>query len=552
MAALQKTPFIRETISAKLRLWGLTLRVHADAIRMDPRTYFKALAWRVRGLKVRSRNSIAPLLGRSPYAYPLWISRNEGRTYARGQETDTLEFMIMPVIDCRMGETGLGSTLASVAKADAQGQPILIGGSFVAGTRIDHPRELAALVPAAGAWLCPMMPGDQLAPHALGIYSKAIDSGPSSLIYADDDLIMEGVRCFPHFKPQWNSDLFRYHDYLTGASIVHALPQALAELPEEGWSEALVAGSLKSACPPAHLAKMLHHRLARPKPNIPAKPSRPLTGTPPLVSVIIPTRDHLPLLRTCVEGLGECDYPHMEVIVVDNDSRDPKAIDYLAGLESKGVHVLRKPGPFNYSKLNNAAVREAKGDLLCFLNNDVEMIDGAWLALLVRQAVRPEVGAVGAKLLYPDGSIQHAGVFTGIGGGAGHGHRFQRADETGYFERARLPQKVSAVTAACLVVTRDKFLAVGGFDEDDFPVAFNDVDLCLKLNARGWQSFYEPRAELIHHESKSRGSDAAKSNKTRFAGELAALKRKWHTDESSDPYHHPDLSRFSEQFLVGV
>jgi GT2 family glycosyltransferase len=189
---------------------------------------------------------------------------------------------------------------------------------------------------------------------------------------------------------------------------------------------------------------------------------------------------------------------------------------------------------------------------LCFLNNDIEMVDDAWLAFLVQQAQRPEIGAVGARLLYPDGTIQHAGVFTGIGGGAGHGHRFQHKDDPGYFDRARLPQQVSAVTAACLVVARDKFLAVGGFDETDFPVAFNDVDLCLKLNARGWQSFYEPRATLIHHESKSRGSDSAKGNRVRFAGELSALKSKWRTDVNPDPYHHPQLSPFSEQFLVAV
>jgi len=209
-------------------------------------------------------------------------------------------------------------------------------------------------------------------------------------------------------------------------------------------------------------------------------------------------------------------------------------------------------GAFNFSRLNNVAVRRATGDLLCFLNNDVEMPDPDWLAILVRQAVRPAIGAVGARLLYPDGTIQHAGVFTGIGGGAGHAHRFLGKDEGGYFERARLPQRVSAVTGACLVVARKKFLEVGGFDEEDFPVAFNDVDLCLKLNERGWQSFYEPRATLIHHESKSRGSDSLKANRARFAEELAALKRKWHTDERPDPFHHPHLSPFCEQFLIAV
>jgi GT2 family glycosyltransferase len=208
------------------------------------------------------------------------------------------------------------------------------------------------------------------------------------------------------------------------------------------------------------------------------------------------------------------------------------------------------PGPFNYSTLNNAAVEHATGELLCFLNNDVEIMDGDWLAVLAQHAVKPDIGAVGARLLYPDGSIQHAGVFTGIGGGAGHAHRYQKADTEGYFSRARLPQRVSAVTAACMVVEKRKFLAVGGFDEVRFPVAFNDVDLCMKLNSRGWQSFYEPRATLIHHESKTRGADRSKEKRARFARELATLKQVWGTDKACDPYHHPSLSPFCEEFLV--
>jgi len=272
----------------------------------------------------------------------------------------------------------------------------------------------------------------------------------------------------------------------------------------------------------------------------------------PAITVIVPTRNKVDLLRTCMEGLARTAYPSMDVIVVDNGTDDPEALAYLKSLEFEGVTLLRIEGAFNFSALNNAAARVARGDLLCFLNNDVEILDSDWLAILVSQAVRSDIGAVGARLLYPDGTIQHAGVFTGIGGGAAHAHRFQREADPGYFERARLPQQVSAVTAACLVVTREKFLAVGGFNERDFPVAFNDVDLCLKLNARGWQSFYEPRATLIHHESKSRGNDRARPNRSRFAAELAALKDKWHTDCEQDPYHHPYLSRFCEQFVIAL
>jgi GT2 family glycosyltransferase len=257
-------------------------------------------------------------------------------------------------------------------------------------------------------------------------------------------------------------------------------------------------------------------------------------------------------LQTCLEGLERSNYPSLDCIIIDNGSDDPATLACLAGLDPKRYRVLRQPGPFNYSSLNNAAVAEAQGEFLCFLNNDVSMIEPDWLGLLVDHARRADVGAVGARLLYPDGTIQHAGVVIGVGGGAGHAHRGQDPAEDGYFLRASLPQFVSAVTGACLVVQREKFLAVAGFDQDCFPVAFNDVDLCLKLNARGWQTFYEPRAELVHRESKSRGTDHSGEKKVRFAGELARLKERWHTDRQVDPYHHPALSRFSEQFVIGL
>jgi GT2 family glycosyltransferase len=531
------------------RILLLTLQVHCDAFRQAPLTYLQAAGWRLRGFRVRSRNRIAPLLGRSPRAYRLWIARSEPTTVPAA---DTAS--IVPVIDCRDGRAGLDETLASIACSNATARPVLIGGEAVAGTlRIARPVELAGLVPPIGAWLCPLAPGDRLARGALAIYAAEVATTHAALIYADDDLLSaDGERRDPHFKPQWNADLFEHHDYLSGASIVRVTAEGVAFLPDRQWAQSLVAAAVSSGDPPRHVPRVLHHRRRRPDPALPPRVPAP-SGTPDAtVSVIIPTRNHAALLEDCLRGLRRVDYAAVETIVIDNGSDDPAALAVLAKVESDGGTVLRLPGAFNFSALNNEAVRHATGDYLCFLNNDVEMIDDDWLRLLVRQASRANIGAVGARLLYPDHTVQHAGVFTGIGGGAGHGHRFQRADDSGYFERARLPQQVSAVTAACLVVAREKFAAVGGFDETDFPVAFNDVDLCLKLNARGWQSFYEPRATLIHHESKSRGKDSARSNRVRFAGELAALKRKWRTDAGPDPFHHPHLSPFSEQFLVAV
>jgi O-antigen biosynthesis protein len=534
-----------------LRAW-LTLRVHADAFRSDPLAYLQAVGWRLRGLKVRSRNRIAPLAGGSPHAYALWIAKHEPSSLNRVRQEGLSPAPIVPVIDCRFGGDIL-ATLESLANAEGDTRPILIGGPPGSAHRlIDRPDQLPAILPVEGAWLCPLVAGDQLAPGAIEAYAAAAAISGSKIVYADDDLIDdEGLRYAPHFKPDWNPDLFDHHDFVSGASIVFVAHDRLPSLHNDPWAKEVVLAALEDGSSPVHLPLMLHHRRSRPMPSVPAEALEPLQDAP-AVTAIIPTRNQAALLRNCVEGLINADYPKVELLVVDNGSDDADALGYLSQLEERGHKLLRRPGPFNYSALNNEAVTHASGSMLCLLNNDVEMTDRSWLGALVRQALRPEIGAVGPMLLYPDRTIQHAGVYLGIGGGAGHAHRFQAENESGYFERARLPQIVSAVTAACMVVSRHKFLAVGGFDQEMFPVAFNDVDLCLKLNSRGWQSFYEPRARLVHHESKSRGLDSEKSNRTRFAGELTALKAKWHTDRNCDPFHNPHLSRFSEQFVVAI
>ena len=533
------------------RLW-LSVHVQADAFRFAPIAYLQAIAWRVRGLRVRSRNRLAALAGRSSHAYALWIERHDSSAPEPSLSPDSA--CIQVVIDCRQSVSELQATLRSVRDTGLTTRPILVGDTQSAPRHcIQRALEIGKLVPHSSIWLLTMQAGDLLARDSGAIYARALRrAGDASIIYADDDLMdVRGRRHSPHFKPDWNPELYEHHDFVTGSCIVRVDRSTIADLPDEGWAEAIVQTAIKSGGTPRHVQHVLHHRRSRPAPSVPAKPAS-FAGSNVPVSVIIPTRNADELLRMCLTGVRQTRYDGLETIVVDNGSDQPRALEYLAMLEAEGVTVIRLPGPFNYSALNNAAVRTARGHLLCLLNNDVEMTDADWLSLLVMHAVKPDIGAVGARLLYPDGSIQHAGVFTGIGGGAAHGHRYQQAEERGYFERARLPQRVSAVTAACMVVARDKFLAVGGFDEINFPVAFNDVDLCLRLNSRGWQSFYEPRSTLIHHESKSRGSDRARSNRNRFAGELAALKKIWRTDQVPDPYHNRNLSPFCEQFLVGV
>jgi len=532
---------------------SLWLRVQIDAALMDPLGYLRAAMWRMRGLRVRSRNRIASLAGRSRFAYRFWIACREPEIRSRAAgRSPQMGPKILPVIDCTRGGGDINETLASLPP---HVRPVVVGdASARIASGIQTLGDLGLEFEDEEVWICPIPEGDRLAEGAFSIYTQAIARSPQSqLFYGDDDLLTDwGERTQPHFKPDWNPELFEHHDFLTGASLIKCRRADLQDLQPENWANVLVRRSLERCPEPQHVHHILHHRHFRPDPVVPLKPADLRSGPHPSVTVVIPTRNRADLLRTCIDGVMRANYPDLDVIIIDNESDEPDTIAMLEGLRGQGCSVVSVAGPFNFSALNNVAVKQARGEFLCFLNNDVEMIDRDWLALLVRQATRPGIGAVGARLLYPDRTVQHAGVFTGIGGGAAHAHRFQREEDRGYFHRAHLPQRVSAVTAACLVVAREKFLSVGGFDEENFPVAFNDVDLCLKLNQTGWQTFYEPRATLIHHESKSRGSDTSSEQRARFARELAALKQKWRTHELKDPYHHPNLSPFSEQFVIAI
>lgn len=539
----------------------MVMRVHVEALLEAPCAYVTALWWRVRGKRVRARAQFAPLLAASPHAYQLWLANEP--PVAAGLERQS-ELQIIALVDIGTGgpsgQGGLDATLRSLAGEGIAA--FTVRPSSLAETQHDLAAASCRIDWAHGPWLMPLAAGDVLAAGAGSVYrTMATAANPqTAIIYADDDLLdMNGRRITPHFKPAWNSELFRHFDYLTGACIVRALPEDLAALPsgdiELGlridWPASLIARMVEAGQgTPVRISQFLHHRRARPLPRIPAPTKAALPASLPPVSVIVPTRNRLDLLRTCLEGLEATDYPELEVIVVDNGSDDPATLAYLDTLDHGRHQVLRHPGPFNFSTLNNRAAQAAHGELLCLLNNDIEVIEPGWLATMVHQAQRPDVGAVGARLFYPDGRIQHAGVVLGICGGAAHAHRLLRAEDEGYFHRHALPQFVSAVTAACLVVRRERFEAVGGLDEENFAVAFNDVDLCMRLNTRGWQSLYEPRASLIHHESVSRGFDRDPVGAARLGRELAALKSAWGTDAGVDPFHHPELNQLSERFVV--
>ncbi|BEV01857.1 glycosyltransferase family 2 protein [Novosphingobium olei] len=534
--------------------------MHVEALFGSPGAYLQAVMWRIRRLKLRARHRFAALMGHTRHAYDLWTITREPMLHAMlvSPEESSSPFVI--VIDCRDATAAAVELSVRSVHACAGATPEIVllqaePGSDGLYRSVTDPADLPALLDgmaqAAGKlWIVPIAAGDLLSPHALNGYRQAIMQAPDAvLLYADDDLISPiGRRHTPHFKPRWTEELHRGHDFVSGSCAIAA--DALPREDQIGthWP-ADVLSLARNA--PVHVPLVLHHRASRPAPH-PDHP-RPLSPQAPVlphVSVIIPTRDHVALLQTCLEGLRATRYPSLDITIIDNGSVEAETLAYLEGLERSGVQVSKQPGPFNYAAMHNSVVPSLRGPLICLLNNDIEVIDPDWLAHMAPHAMRDDIGAVGARLLYPDRTIQHAGIVIGMGGGAGHAHRLQDDASPGYFSRAHLPQRVSAVTAACLVVRKDRFEAVGGFDAQNFTVAFNDVDLCLKLNAAGWQSFYEPRACLVHHESKSRGRDSSPVQRERFASELAALKRLWSTDTVHDPYHHPELSQLSEQFVV--
>ena len=253
------------------------------------------------------------------------------------------------------------------------------------------------------------------------------------------------------------------------------------------------------------------------------------------------------VLRNCIRSLFEVtDYPDFEVVVVDNGSDDDAALEFLSRLATRdGVRVLAYAEPFNFAAINNFAVAQCSADVVLLLNNDTEVLHADWLREMVSQAVRPDVGAVGAKLLYANDRIQHAGVLLGMGGDgiAGHAFKGRHRDEAGPQARTRLVQEYSAVTGACLAVTRARYMEVGGLDQDNLAVAYNDIDFCLRLRELGYRNIWTPYAQLYHYESYSRGPDSASQNVDRYRAEADYMRRRWGSVLARDPHYSPNFAR---------
>lgn len=445
----------------------------------------------------------------------------------------------------------------------------------------------SALELASGEYIALLDQDDLLAPHALSVMVEELRRHPETqIIYSDEDKVDEqGWRSHPHFKPDWNHTLALAQNYVCHLLMIKRELVLAAGGLRQGLEGAqdhdLLLRCVERVSSPnqiRHVPEILYHWRMHERStaqSLDSKPYAQLNGCRavqehldrqhvaadvgvdgmfyrvryrapkawPKVSVVIPTRDRPELLAKCLSTvLARTDYPDIEFWIVDNGSTDPEA---LAWLERFGaaprVQVLRDESPFNYSALNNLAVAQSTGSVICLLNNDIEAKDTNWLREMVSTLLQPDVGVVGCRLCYPNGTLQHAGVIVGLGGTAGHIFRGQKPGDPHYMHRPMLRQELSAVTAACLVTRREVYEQLGGLDTS-FAVAFNDIDYCLRARKHGWKVVYDPHAELIHHESASRGKDRTREQKARLTSEKERLIHRHADFIAHDPAYNPNLT----------
>ena len=461
-----------------------------------------------------------------------------------------------------------------------------------------------ALSMASGKYTLLLDHDDRLSPHALTLFVDAINKHPKAkLFYADEDKIDElGHRYMPHFKPDWNPDLLysqnyighpvvyqtqrfkqingfrtgvegsqdhdlllRYTQNLNNDEIIH-LPWILyhwraieASTAQNSDSKGYTSQAGIKALQDFFNRQTLNHTKIQ---NVTVEAGQypntyrcrwPLPKQPPLVSLLIPTRDGYDILKTCIDSiLQKTTYPHYEILILNNQTTCPKTLALFDSLtkDHSNVRVLNWDHPFNYSAINNFGVKHAQGEIIGLMNNDIEVITPDWLTEMVSHAIRPEIGCVGAKLYYPNDTIQHAGVILGIGGVAVHSHKYVNRDHPGYFSRLTLTQNLTAVTAACLLVRKSIYQKVKGLDDKNLTVAFNDVDFCLKVREAGYRNLWTPWAELYHHESISRGAEDNPHKQKRAQLEIKFMKHKWHTELHHDPAYNRNLTLTYENFSL--
>ncbi|MDB5072055.1 MAG: putative glycosyltransferase [Candidatus Eremiobacteraeota bacterium] len=454
----------------------------------------------------------------------------------------------------------------------------------------------SALALATGDFIALLDHDDLLAPDALFENALVVNRRPDvDLIYSDEDKIDEqGRRSEPYFKPDWSPESVLARNYVSHLGVYRrALVERLGgfRLGFEGSQDYdLLLRFTELTDKIEHVPRVLYHWRVHAGSTASARDQKGFAqdaalraigdalerrgeaGTvtssqaapgiytvryaipaPGRVSIIMPTRDHGAdvdlALRTVFE---RSTYPDFEVVLLDNGSRDPESLRIFgkwAAAEPERLKIVPYDVPFNFSRINNHAAEHATGTYLLFLNNDTEVVTADWMEAMVEQAQRPPIGCVGAKLLYDDDTVQHAGVVVGLGGVAGHSHKHYPAAAPGYFYTLQTVNNYSAVTAACMMMRRDVFERAGGFDEA-LAIAFNDVDLCLRVREAGYRNVYLPHVVLYHHESKSRGYEDTAEKMARFADEQKTMLARWRTADAPDPYYNPNLTLMTEDYAI--
>lgn len=453
----------------------------------------------------------------------------------------------------------------------------------------------AALAMATGAYIGLLDHDDLLEPDALYEVASAIARGKKDgqragpeLLYTDEDKVtQDGKEYFqPNLKPDFNPDLLRSNNY-----ICHFLVVAKSLADRVGGFDCHYDGAqdydfilrcTEQAAGISHIPRVLYHWRTHPQSTADNPISKqyaydagahaiashlervglpgcaverkkdfgfyrvhyPVPEEEPLVSILIPNKDEKDTLKTCLDSIFEKTiYRNFEIIIIENNSKTKEIFDYYQEIDGRnGVHVVYWDREFNYSAINNLGAKHASGTYFVCLNNDMEIINGDWLGELLGHCARPGTGAVGARLYYPDDTIQHAGIIVGIGGIAGSVFVGQKRSHTGYMHRESLQQDLSAVTAACMMIRREVFEQIGGFEEK-LAVAFNDVDLCLRVREAGYLVVYDPYAELYHYESKTRGTEDTQEKVRRFQTEIEYMRSRWISIlKDGDPYYNRNLS----------
>ena len=439
---------------------------------------------------------------------------------------------------------------------------------------------------ASGEWIGLLDHDDLLAPNALYEIAKAVNEHPDAeVIYTDEDKVTTDLKEHfqPHLKPDFNLDLLRSNNYICHFFVASRdlIKRVGGFRPEFNGAQDydLILRCTEQAKQIVHIPKILYHWRVH-KASTADNPASKMyafdagkraieehlvrcrtKGTvqhtkdlgfyrvkyevcgEPLVSIIIPNKDQSEALKKCLDSIREkTSYRNYEIIIVENNSEEPETFAFYKKIAGEKIKIVTWEGEFNYSAINNFGVRHARGDYLLLLNNDVEIINGDWLTEMLSHCQRKEVGIVGAKLYYPDNTIQHAGIIIGIGGVAGSVFVGLPRAFSGYLHKASIQLDLSAVTAACMLVKRSVFEQVGGLEEK-LKVAFNDVDFCLRVREKGYLVVYDPYAELYHYESKTRGAEDTKEKIRRFQTEIEYMRSHWiGLLKKGDPYYNCNLS----------